>query len=103
MFGVSLLLEGVKASLKIFKDLEIMVVDPLEENSIKIIQALHPAVVIFDQNSVQAEFHLSLFQQPDLLLVSIDAETSKALVWSSRRETVMDSADLIQVILSQSS
>jgi hypothetical protein len=98
LYGVSLLLEGVQANLKRYKDLDIWVLDPSRENAIEAIRALCPAVFVFDLNAVQIDFQLSLLRQPGLLLVGIDPETHQALVWSGRQEAAMDSTDLINVI-----
>jgi hypothetical protein len=98
LYGDSLLIEGVRASLKSCLDLEVRVLDPSRENALEAIQALGPAILIFDLDAVGPDFQLSLLKQPCLTLVGMDSETHQALVWSGRRAATLDASDLVTVI-----
>lgn len=98
LYGDSLLIEGVRAGLKTYPDLDIWEVMPSPIVHIEDIRALCPAVFIFDVSAIQPDFQLALFQQSGLLLVGIDAQKRQALVWSGRRAAVANAADLVSVI-----
>lgn len=98
LYGDSLLIEGVRASLKNCPDLEVRELDPSRENALEAIQALCPAILIFDLDAVGPDFQLLLFQQPCLTVVGMDSEAHQALVWSGRREATLDASDLVTVI-----
>ncbi len=98
MYGNTLILEGVRASLATRPDLDIVRLDASLENLSEIIRALCPAVFIFDLRAVRSDFQLSLLQQPELLLIGIDPESQQAMVWSGRQEAAVIAADLITVL-----
>jgi hypothetical protein len=98
VYGDSLILSGVYASLEIYPGIELLnLVQPLDRPPEEL-RLLHPAAVIFDLGSVKPEALLSLLQQPDLLLIGIDPDTHQALVWSGRQATAVAAADLVNVI-----
>jgi hypothetical protein len=103
LFGDSLVLEGVRASLKACPNLEVLLLSSSIENPFEFIRSHSPATFIFDLEAVQPNFQLSLFQQPGLLLIGIDPETHHALVWSGRQAAAMVAADLVKVIRQQDS
>lgn len=98
MFGDSLILEGVRASLAACPDIEVLLLEPSLDEPLEAILAVCPAVFIFDLGVVGPDFQLSLLQQPGLLLVGIDPKTHQALVWSGRQAAAVVAADLIDVI-----
>jgi hypothetical protein len=98
LFGDSLILEGVRASLAACPDLEIIRLGASVEDLFEIIRALCPAVFIFDLQAVRFDFQLSLLQQPELQLIGIDPESQQAMVWSGRQKAVVVAADLIKTI-----
>jgi hypothetical protein len=101
VYGNSLILSGVQASLKNCPSLE---VTGLEHPAAKLLQELDaycPAILIFDIKAIQPELLRSLFQQPGLLLVGIDSELHQALVWSGRQAAAVDAADLVQAIMGE--
>ena len=98
VYGDSLIMEGVCASLAACPDLEIHWLDPAIEKPLEFIQAWRPAIFIFDLEAVKPEFQLALLHQPDLLLVGIDPVTHQCLVWTGRQEAAVVAADLIHVI-----
>jgi hypothetical protein len=98
LFGDSLILEGVYASLEACPDIEIIRLGASVDNLFEIIRALCPAVFIFDLQAVRSDFQLSLLQQPELLLIGIDPESQQAMVWSGRQKAVVVAADLVKVL-----
>lgn len=99
LYGNTLILEGVRASLVARPDLELIRLDASIENLSARVQDFCPVVFIFDLQAVRADFQLSLLQQPGLLLIGIDPETQQAMVWSGRQEAAVVAADLITVIV----
>ena len=98
LYGDSLILAGVRASLDRCPDLQVLSLDPSLDSPIGAVRACCPATFIFDMDAVRPDFQLSLLQQPGLLLVGIDPEAHQALVWSGREEAVVAAADLITLI-----
>ena len=95
LYGNSLILEGVRASLAALPGLEVLdqpLDIPLEPDQTK-----GPTTVIFDLEAIQPDFLLTLLQQPGLQLIGIDPETHQAQVWSGRQVRVVVSADLIEI------
>jgi hypothetical protein len=99
LYGNSLILAGVRAVLEKCPDLEIRILDHPLDKPLEKLEAYCPAALIFDLSAVQGDPLLSLFQQPGLLLIGIDPETHKALVWSGRQAAALAGADLVQVIM----
>lgn len=99
MYGDSLILAGVRASLEHCPDLQVVSLDPSLDTPIDAVRACCPATFIFDMDAVEPHFQLSLLQQPGLLLVGIDPETHQAVVWSGREEAAVVAADLINLIV----
>jgi hypothetical protein len=99
VYGDSLILEGVRASLVKCPGLEVVVLDRTPRNVPEELGAYCPATLIFDLSVIQPDLLLSLFQQPGLLLIGIDPETHRALVWSGRQESAAVASDLLQMIV----
>ena len=99
VYGDSLILEGVRASLGKCPGLEVLVLHQPPEKLRDELRAYCPAALIFDLSVSQPDLLVSLFQNPELLLIGIDPETHRALVWSGRQAATVDAADLLQVIV----
>ncbi len=95
LYGNSLILEGVRASLAALPGLEVL--DQPLDIPLKPDQIKGPTTVIFDLEAIQPNFLLILLQQPGLQLIGIDPETHQAQVWSGRQVRVVVSADLIEI------
>ena len=98
MYGDSVILESMRASLEICPGIEVIALDQLLEGPFEELRRLHPTAVIFDLGTVQRDALLSLLQQPDLLLISIDPETHQTIVWSGKQATAVAATDLVSVI-----
>jgi hypothetical protein len=99
LYGNTLILQGVWASLAKCPTLDVVVLDQPSQSSPEELAACCPAAVIFDLSVIQPELLLGLFQQPALLLVGMNAETHQALVWSGRKVAALDAAGLVQVLV----
>src|SRR5512137_2867272 len=98
VYGDSLILQGALASLASVPDLDIVSLDPGSDTAHDVIRSLCPAVVIFDLQAVQPDVLLPLLRLFDVLLVGIEAETGRAMVWSGRQEAAVVSADLVSIV-----
>jgi hypothetical protein len=98
LYGKSLILGAVGASLQQYPHLEIVSLAlPLPE--VRELRALCPTVVIFDLGSVPPEFpFLLLREQADLLLIGMDAAGDKMLLLSGQQARALTTDDLVQVI-----
>jgi len=103
IYGDSLILEGVRASLETCADIKIILLNPPGISLAQEIIAQSPVALIFDSSAGQPDFLSSLLQQPDLLLIGIDPGTHKALVWSGRQTAAIEATDLLSVIRSKGS
>ena len=99
LYGNSLILEGVRVELSRNTGMEVIMLNPPLKDPLGELQALKPAVIIFDLDANQTNLPLALLQQPDLLLIGINPETHQAQVWSGRQTRAVASADLIRIIL----
>ena len=98
LYGDSLILDGVRASLETCPSIEVLVLDRPLAGSLEALHPLCPAALIFDLEAERPDFPLALLQQPGLLLIGIDPETHQVLVWSGRQATAVSAADLVGVI-----
>lgn len=98
LYGDSLILEGVRASLETFPGLEILVLDQSEDLPLKELRRLNPAAVIFDLEGISRDFPIAILQQPGLLLVGIDPAGDHMLLWSGENSRVVSMQDLVQAI-----
>ncbi len=98
LYGDSLILDGVRATLARSPGIEILVLDQPLDRPLDALPPLCPAALIFDLEAEEPDFPLALLQQPGLLLVGIDPETHQVLVWSGKQATAVSAADLVGVI-----
>ena len=98
LYGDTLILAGVQASLSLSPQLELIVLEELPADWVAILHELHPSAVIFDLGSMQPDFPLRILLQSNLLLIGIDPETHRALVWSRRQEVAAEARDLLEII-----
>lgn len=98
MFGRSVILGTVGASLQTYPDLEVLSLSapfPSAEE----LSALAPDVVLFDVETGRPEAAFSLLGTcPSLLLIGIDPSTNQALLWSGRYLRELSTQDLVRMI-----
>jgi DNA-binding NarL/FixJ family response regulator len=95
--GNAVALAGIESSLSLDPDCEVtghaMPVEPQE------LARLKPDVVIYALDAQQPELLYPLAKElPGLLLIGIDLETNRAVMWSAQQAEGMSSHDLVQVI-----
>jgi hypothetical protein len=99
LYGNSLVLASVGASLKAYPGLEVISLDTPPAAMPQELGALCPTVVIFDLGSVPPEFPFSLLrEQPDLVLIGLDAAGDKLLLLSGQQARALTTDQLVQVI-----
>ncbi len=93
-----MILAGVRAELEARPDFIILVLDRPLDRPLEELRRLCPTAVVFDLEASRPDFLFPLLQQPGLLLIGIDPETHRALVWSGRQAPAVSAADLIGII-----
>jgi hypothetical protein len=98
LYGDTVVLAGLSASLTSYSELEVTTLDgpaAMEGD----LCALQPDVVIFDIGAVRPAFRFELVEKlPDLVLVGIDPGSNRALVWSGQQVCQLSTGDLVQLI-----
>ena len=98
LYGRSLILSATAASLQRYPRLEVILLSP-PLPTVQELCALCPQVVIFDLGSVPPEFPFSLLhEQPDLLVIGMDAAGDRLLVLSGQQARSLTTDDLLQMI-----
>jgi hypothetical protein len=97
LFGDSLILSGIQASIRLDKRCETVTCPPtacLEE-----LVALRPDALIFVLDAVEGDLLYRLSRAlPGLLLIGIDPETSRAIFWAGQEASDVTSSDLTRAI-----
>jgi hypothetical protein len=99
LYGNSLVVSSIGASLQGRADLQVSSVDTTRPQAEERLRALQPDVVIFDLAAARPEFAIDLWQaQPHLLLIGVDLLTHRALMLSGQPSHLLTLDDLLQVI-----
>jgi hypothetical protein len=99
LYGKSLVLSSIGATLRDRPDLQVLVLDPNAPGAAERLRKLATDVVVFDQATTHPQLAIPLCEaNPDLLLIAVDFRTSQALVLSSRSSPVLTTDDLVRVI-----
>ena len=99
LYGNSLFMAGVEASLRHRQGLAVTRIDAALPNAEDHLDALRPDVVIFDLDAPHAPFVISFLRgHPGLRLVGLALSDNDVMVLSSQQYTAMSSDDLAQVI-----
>jgi hypothetical protein len=102
LFGDSLLMDAVEASLEDHRDLGVIRVHTTVADGAQRLKSLCPDLVIVDLNDTNAQFVLPLLQDlPDVPLLCLDANCSKVISLSCRQYTARTSSDLAHLIKTQ--
>ena len=98
LYGKSILLSTVGASLQRFPDIEIIALSPPLPDTLEI-AALAPDVIIFDiQTSHPDPVFPLLTTLPNLMLIGIDPDSDHFTLWSGQQVPVISTQDLMQAI-----
>lgn len=98
VYGSSLQMAGLAASLKAEAGLEVVSVAPASPTIRQRLNKLHPAVMVFDLSDSSLDLYITLREQPDLLLLGVDPANDEVLVLSSRSAQALSVADLLDII-----
>jgi hypothetical protein len=102
LFGDSLLMDGVEASLRASQSLAVMRILDTVANLRECLQSLQPDMVIFDWDTPQAQLIVSVLRdQPGVTLLGLDVHSRKVIIVSSHQYTPLSVSELVQVIQSQ--
>ena len=99
VYGSSLNIAGIAASLVGEAGLEVVRVDPQSPAARQLLDELDPAAIAFDLSETGASIDVALlYGRPDLVLIGVDPSNNEMLVVSSRPEQAHSMADLVNVI-----
>ena len=99
LYGKSLLISSIGASLEDCPDLEVLPINPCGSDVQQQIGEIQPYAVIFDLAATQPDFSIALWKEhPELLLIGVDLMTGRAQVLSSQPARVLTTADLIRLL-----
>jgi hypothetical protein len=99
LYGNSLFMAGVEASLKRKDGLDVQRIDATLPGARQRLDALRPAAVVFDLADPPLGFVLPFLREHlDLPLVGLDVTSNTVLVLSCRQYTALTVNDLAQVI-----
>ncbi len=99
LYGESLILGSLAASLRGRPDLEIIPLAAASLPQAQELDALAPDAILFDLEAAQPEAALQLLKtHPQLLLIGIDPASEEMLIFSGRQERAVAVADVLRVI-----
>ncbi len=102
VYGTSLNLAGIAASLKAVMGLEVLSVDARTPDAMQRLNQLRPAVIAFDLDDPETCLEITILrEQPGLLLIGLDNSSNELLILSSRPQQALSVADLVEVIQQQ--
>jgi hypothetical protein len=99
VYGSSLNMAGIAASIKAEAGLEVVSVDPLSPDARLRLTEIAPAAIAFDLINPSPGLEITLLRnQPDLLLIGVDSTNNELLVLSGQSVNALSMADLIDII-----
>jgi hypothetical protein len=99
VYGSSLQMAGIAASLKANPNLEVVCISPRSPNARQSLSELKPAAIAFDLCDPPASVDVTLLrQQPGVLLIGVDPASDEILLLSSRPVQALSVADLVNAI-----
>jgi hypothetical protein len=104
VFGSTLHMAGIAASLKVEASLEVVYVNPCSDAARQVLVDFAPVVVAFDLSDTAPGLVVSLLRDlPDLLLIGVDPSNDEMLVLSGRSQQALSVSDVVGVIHRRSS
>lgn len=99
VYGSSLHMAGIAASLKADASLEVVWVNSHSPTARQRLNEINPGVIAFDLNDPSSCLDTTLLREkPNLLLIGVDASTDELLVLSSYPSQAFSVADLVNII-----
>lgn len=103
LYGNSVILGTVGASLKNYSDLEVTSLSPPFPELARL-QALSPDVIIFDLQAAQPEAAFTLLDAcPNLMLIGLDPSTEQVFIWTGEHMNALSAQSLVQSIRNHAS
>ena len=100
VYGGSLHMAGIAASLKAEIALEVVCVNPQSPTARQRLNELDPAVIVFDLSNPPQNLDVTLLRErPEFVWIGVHPSSDKMLVLSGRQEQSLSVADLVQVIV----
>ena len=97
LYGNSLALSGVGASLEAHPGLHVVRVDATGESD-EALRELEPDVVVFDLATAQPDVVALWRRDPPALPIGVDLLKQQVVVFSGKRSRALTTADLVRVI-----
>jgi hypothetical protein len=98
LYGRSLILGTLGASLKRYPHLEIVPLSP-PLPTVAELGALAPDVIVFDVEAARPESAIALLEaRPSLLLIGIDPSSDQMLLWCGQHSRARTMQDVVQAI-----
>ncbi len=97
LYGNSLALSGVGASLEAHPGLHVVRVEATDASAAAL-RGLEPDVIVFDVATAQPDLVALWQRHPRVLPIGVDLLTHRAVVFSSQSERVLTTGDLLRVI-----
>jgi hypothetical protein len=102
LYGNSLIVSSIGASLQGCPGLQVLPVDPANPDTNQHLLSFQPDIILFDLAAIQPDSLVALWkEQPRLLLIGVDQAKGSALVLSSQPARLVTTDDLLQVIAGQ--
>jgi len=99
VYGNSLHLAGIAASLKADANLEVICVDPRVPGARQMVKELKPTVIAFDMSGTEPGLEAVLMcKRRGMLLIGVDANSDELVVLSRRCHEALNMDDLANVI-----
>jgi hypothetical protein len=99
LYGGSLFIAGLNASLMAIPDLEIERVEAQAGNDMEWLRAARPDVIIVELGIASSNLTLTLITKfPGVTLLALNPESDRLLILSVQEQSVMAAADLVKVI-----
>jgi len=99
LYGNSLLLSGIGASLKKRAGLRIHPIDTAAPDAADQLRVLQPDMVVFDMAAACPDSAIALWKaKPDLLLIGVDLETDRVQIFSGKSSRVLSADAFVDLI-----
>ena len=99
VYGTSLHMAGIAASLRGYTSLEVVCIDPASPAVRQQLIDSDPAAIAFDLNNPSPGIDFNLLRErPGLLLIGVDSSHAELLLLSSHSAQALNMGDLVKVI-----
>ncbi len=99
LYGNSVFLAGIRAQLEQIPTLELIKLEGAQAEVTDQVRAYRPQAVLFDLSTGYPDFAVALLhEQPSLLLIGLDPNSSELLVLSGQQARGVALSDLLKVI-----